>query len=183
MEHRHIPAAKDGSIPDAKTRFRRGQDIFLEDVWYGRCAICGELIRPPKLWYWYRNGLFLLPAAAYIPILIWLLNLAVRTDGPAYLAFVLLLLTFLSLFAISELIERAILTFGRWQEFPTGLKAKQLQFRSDRKKPKADFHLDWHFFVFLFCLFCADLLFPSLTTPYAPPRSRNFRQKERSTLR
>lgn len=63
MEHRHIPAAKDGSIPDAKTRFRRGQDIFLEDVWYGRCAICGELIRPPKLWYWYRNGLFLLPAA------------------------------------------------------------------------------------------------------------------------
>ena len=50
MEHRHIPAAKDGSIPDAKTRFRRGQDIFLEDVWYGRCAICGELIRPPKLW-------------------------------------------------------------------------------------------------------------------------------------
>ena len=41
MEHRHIPAAKDGSIPDAKTRFRRGQDIFLEDVWYGRCAICG----------------------------------------------------------------------------------------------------------------------------------------------
>ena len=59
MEHRHIPAAKDGSIPDAKTRFRRGQDIFLEDVWYGRCAICGELIRPPKLWYWYRNGLFL----------------------------------------------------------------------------------------------------------------------------
>ena len=36
MEHRHIPAAKDGSIPDAKTRFRRGQDIFLEDVWYGR---------------------------------------------------------------------------------------------------------------------------------------------------
>ena len=93
MEHRHIPAAKDGSIPDAKTRFRRGQDIFLEDVWYGRCAICGELIRPPKLWYWYRNGLFLLPAAAYFPILIWLLNLAVRTDGPAYLAFVLLLLT------------------------------------------------------------------------------------------
>ena len=44
MEHRHIPAAKDGSIPDAKTRFRRGQDIFLEDVWYGRCAICGEAV-------------------------------------------------------------------------------------------------------------------------------------------
>lgn len=157
MEHRHIPAAKDGSIPDAKTRFRRGQDIFLEDVWYGRCAICGELIRPPKLWYWYRNGLFLLPAAAYIPILIWLLNLAVRTDGPAYLAFVLLLLTCLSLFAISELIERAILTFGRWQEFPTGLKAKQLQFRSDRKSQKRIFiwfGISLSFYFAYFALIC-----------------------------
>ena len=44
MEHRHIPASKDGSIPSAKTRFWRGEDNFLEDVWYGRCAICGELI-------------------------------------------------------------------------------------------------------------------------------------------
>ena len=50
MEHRHIPASKDGSIPSAKTRFWRGEDNFLEDVWYGRCAICGELIRPPKPW-------------------------------------------------------------------------------------------------------------------------------------
>ena len=39
MEHRHIPASKDGSIPSAKTRFWRGEDNFLEDVWYGRCAI------------------------------------------------------------------------------------------------------------------------------------------------
>ena len=33
MEHRHIPAAKDGSIPDAKTRFRRGQecDTFVTE--------------------------------------------------------------------------------------------------------------------------------------------------------
>ena len=157
MEHRHIPAAKDDSIPDAKTRFRRGQDIFLEDVWYGRCAICGELIRPPKLWYWYRNGLFLLPAAAYFPILIWLLNLAVRTDGPAYLAFVLLLLTCLSLFAFSELIERAIQTFGRWQEIPTGLKAKQLQFRSDRKSQKRIFiwfGISLPFYFAYFALIC-----------------------------
>ncbi len=43
MEHRHIPASKDGSIPSAKTRFWRGEDNFLEDVWYGRCAICGAL--------------------------------------------------------------------------------------------------------------------------------------------
>ena len=126
-------------------------------LWYGRCAICGELIRPPKLWYWYRNGLFLLPAAAYFPILIWLLNLAVRTDGPAYLAFVLLLLTCLSLFAISELIERAILTFGRWQEFPTGLKAKQLQFRSDRKSQKRIFiwfGISLTFYFAYFALIC-----------------------------
>ena len=57
MEHRHIPASKDGSIPSAKTRFWRGEDNFLEDVWYGRCAICGELIRPPKPWYFIRNVL------------------------------------------------------------------------------------------------------------------------------
>lgn len=97
MEHRHIPAAKDGSIPDAKTRFRRGQDIFLEDVWYGRCAICGELI------------------------------------------------------------ERAILTFGRWQEFPTGLKAKQLQFRSDRKSQKRIFiwfGISLTFYFAYFALIC-----------------------------
>ena len=115
------------------------------------------MIRPPKLWYWYRNGLFLLPAAAYFPILIWLLNLAVRTDGPAYLAFVLLLLTCLSLFAISELIERAILTFGRWQEFPTGLKAKQLQFRSDRKSQKRIFiwfGISLTFYFAYFALIC-----------------------------
>ena len=112
---------------------------------------------PPKLWYWYRNGLFLLPAAAYFPILIWLLNLAVRTDGPAYLAFVLLLLTCLSLFAISELIERAILTFGRWQEIPTGLKAKQLQFRSDRKSQKRIFiwfGISLTFYFAYFALIC-----------------------------
>jgi len=30
MEHRHIPASKDGSIPSAKTRFWRGEDNFLE---------------------------------------------------------------------------------------------------------------------------------------------------------
>lgn len=76
-------------------------------------------VRPPKLWYWYRNGLFLLPAAAYFPILIWLLNLLSGLTVRHILAFVLLLLTCLSLFAISELIERAILTFGRWQKFPT----------------------------------------------------------------
>ena len=44
MEHRHIPASKDGSIPSAKTRFWRGEDNFLEDVWYGRCAICAAEI-------------------------------------------------------------------------------------------------------------------------------------------
>ena len=31
MEHRHIPASKDGSIPSAKTRFWRGEDNFLEE--------------------------------------------------------------------------------------------------------------------------------------------------------
>ncbi len=56
MEHRHIPASKDGSIPSAKTRFWRGEDNFLEDVWYGRCAICGELIRPRE-----RSGISVLP--------------------------------------------------------------------------------------------------------------------------
>ncbi len=84
-------------------------------------------------------------------------NLAVRTDGPAYLAFVLLLLTCLSLFAISELIERAILTFGRWQEFPTGLKAKQLQFRSDRKSQKRIFiwfGISLTFYFAYFALIC-----------------------------
>lgn len=169
MEHRHIPAAKDGSIPDAKTRFRRGQDIFLEDVWYGRCAICGELIRPPKLWYWYRNGLFLLPAAAYFPILIWLLNLAVRTDGPAYPGFrsasAHLLVTLRDQRADrachSDL--RAVAGVSHGSESQTAAVSQR------PKKPKADFHLVWHFFDFLFCLFCADLLFPSLTTPYVPP--------------
>ena len=72
MEHRHIPASKDGSIPSAKTRFWRGEDNFLEDVWYGRCAICGELIRPPKPWYFIRNvlGYFLTVPYAVIPALI-----------------------------------------------------------------------------------------------------------------
>ena len=143
------------AFPTRKRVFGAGRTFFWRT--YGRCAICGELIRPPKLWYWYRNGLFLLPAAAYFPILIWLLNLAVRTDGPAYLAFVLLLLTCLSLFAISELIERAILTFGRWQEFPTGLKAKQLQFRSDRKSQKRIFiwfGISLSFYFVYFALIC-----------------------------
>ena len=39
MEHRHIPASKDGSIPSAKTRFWRGEDNFLEEKWYGRCVV------------------------------------------------------------------------------------------------------------------------------------------------
>lgn len=63
----------------------------------------------------------------------------------------------LSLFAISELIERAILTFGRWQKFPTGLKAKQLQFRSDRKSQKRIFiwfGISLTFYFAYFALIC-----------------------------
>lgn len=58
MEHRHIPASRDGSIPSAKTRFWRGEDNFLEEKWYGRCAICGELICPPKPWYFIRSDIY-----------------------------------------------------------------------------------------------------------------------------
>ena len=85
MEHRHIPASKDGSIPSAKTRFWRGEDNFLEDVWYGRCAICGELICPPKYWQLLRRAV---AGPANVPYLIaaylLMINATSETAGRVY---------------------------------------------------------------------------------------------------
>ena len=90
MEHRHIPASKDGSIPSAKTRFWRGEDNFLEDVWYGRCAICGELICPPKYWQLLRRAV---AGPANVPYLIaaylLMINATSETAGRVYLLIVM----------------------------------------------------------------------------------------------
>ena len=132
MEHRHIPASKDGSIPSAKTRFWRGEDNFLEDVWYGRCAICGELIRPPKPWYFIRNvlGYFLTVPYAVIPALI---------DVPESTALSKALLFtsgFAVLLIIWKLAINACLAFGQWQLLPDGLEGEKLRKRTNRKSEK-----------------------------------------------
>lgn len=132
MEHRHIPASRDGSIRSAKTRFWRGQDNFLEDVWYGRCAICGELIRPPKPWYFIRNvlGYFLTVPYAVIPALI---------DVPESTALSKALLFtsgFAVLLIIWKLAINACLAFGQWQLLPDGLEGEKLRKRTNRKSEK-----------------------------------------------
>ena len=65
MEHRHIPSLENGVPLSKKEIIFRGEDSFLKDVWYGRCAVCGKFIRPPKLWYWLRNGLIYLFAVPF----------------------------------------------------------------------------------------------------------------------
>ena len=134
MEHRHIPASKDGSIPSAKTRFWRGEDNFLEDVWYGRCAICGELICPPKYWQLLRRAV---AGPANVPYLIaaylLMINATSETAGRVYL---LIVMGFAILVVIFKFILNAYLAFGKWQTFPEG-PAKQLQQRNDRKSERS----------------------------------------------
>lgn len=135
MEHRHIPASKDGSIPSAKTRFWRGEDNFLEDVWYGRCAICGELICPPKYWQLLRRAV---AGPANVPYLIaaylLMINATSETAGRVYL---LIVMGFAILVVIFKFILNAYLAFGKWQTFPEGPEAKQLQQRNDRKSERS----------------------------------------------
>ena len=135
MEHRHIPASKDGSIPSAKTRFWRGEDNFLEDVWYGRCAICDELICPPKHWNWLqRSGWILLFTPYFIVLFILSINVTSETAGWLYLFIVA---GFAVLMVIFRLLLNAYLAFGKWQPFPEGPEAKQLLQRTDRKSEKS----------------------------------------------
>lgn len=135
MEHRHIPALKDGSIPSAKTRFWRGEDNFLEEKWYGRCAICGELICPPKHWNWLqRYGWILLFTPYIIAMIILSINVTSETAGWLYLFIVS---GFAVLMVILRLLLNAYLAFGKWQPFPEGPEAKQLLQRTDRKSEKA----------------------------------------------
>lgn len=115
-----------------KTRFWRGEDNFLEDVWYGRCAICGELIRPPKPWYFIRNvlGYFLTVPYAVIPALI---------DVPESTALSKALLFtsgFAVLLIIWKLAINACLAFGQWQLLPDGLEGEKLRKRTNRKSEK-----------------------------------------------
>lgn len=132
MEHRHIPASKDGSIPSAKTRFWRGEDNFLEDVWYGRCAICGELIRPPKPWYFIRNvlGYFLTVPYAVIPALIDVPESAALSKALLFTS------GFAVLLIIWKLAINACLAFGQWQLLPDGLEGEKLRKRTNRKSEK-----------------------------------------------
>ena len=135
MEHRHIPASRDGSIPSAKTRFWRGEDNFLEEKWYGRCAICGELICPPKYWQLLRRAV---AGPANVPYLIaaylLMINATSETAGRVYL---LIVMGFAILVVIFKFILNAYLAFGKWQTFPEGPEAKQLQQRNDRKSERS----------------------------------------------
>ena len=135
MEHCHIPSQANGEPLSKKAIFLRGEDSFLKDVWYGRCAVCGEFIRPPKLWYWLRNGLIYLLAVPFVLVFAWMFSQTTRSNVVYY--YFINLFNLSVLLVIAKLLPNISLAFGRWQSFPEGVKGEKLYQRNDRKQRKS----------------------------------------------
>lgn len=134
MEHHHIPSAGNGEPLNRKSIFLRGEDSFLRGVWYGRCAVCGELICPPKLWYWLRYGLIYLLAIPVILGVVWLFYHATPDNAVCY--YLITVFGCLGMPVIAKLLSNICLALGRWQSFPKGTKGEKLYQRDDRKGEK-----------------------------------------------
>lgn len=134
MEHQHIPSQTNGESLSKKAIFFRGEDSFLKDVWYGRCAICGEFIRPPKLWYWLRNGLIYLLAVPFVFVVGRML--ANTTPDNVVCHYLLTVFSCMAMLAISKLLLNASLALGRWQPFPEGIKGEKLYQHNGRKRER-----------------------------------------------
>ena len=134
MEHRHIPSLENAVPLSKKEIIFRGEDSFLKDVWYGRCAVCGKFIRPPKLWYWLRSGLIYLLAVPVVLVFAWMFSQTTQSNVVYYY--------FINLFNLSVLLVTAklllniSLAFGRWQSFPEGVKGEKLYQRNGRKRER-----------------------------------------------
>lgn len=134
MEHRHIPSQANGEPLSKKAIFLRGEDSFLKDVWYGRCAVCGEFIRPPKLWYWLRNGLIYLLAVPFALVVGRML--ANTTPDNVVRHYLFTIFNCMVMLVISKLLSNASLALGRWQSFPEGSKGEKLYQRNGRKRER-----------------------------------------------
>ena len=130
IHHNHTPLHNNGK---KKTIFLIGDECFQKGVWYGRCAVCGELIHPPKIWYWLRRCILPLICVLYFAGVVCWLHLR---EHEYLVSYILLIAGRAGLIIAGKLALNASLAFAQWQPFQTGVKAVKLYGRCNRKSEK-----------------------------------------------
>ena len=130
IRHNHTPLLNSSK----KRIFLIGDECFPKNVWYGRCGVCGELIRPPKIWYWLRRYILPVICVLHFAGVIWCwLHLR---EHKYLISYILLIAGGAGLIIAGKLALNASLAFAQWQPFPTGVKAVKLYGRCNRKSEK-----------------------------------------------
>ena len=130
IHHNHTPLHNNSK---KKTTFLIGDECFQKGVWYGRCAVCGELIHPPKIWYWLRRCILPLICVLYFAGVVCWLHLR---EHEYLVSYILLIAGGAGLIIAGKLALNASLAFAQWQPFQTGVKAVKLYGRCNRKSEK-----------------------------------------------
>lgn len=130
IHHNHTPLHNNSK---KKTIFLIGDECFQKGVWYGRCAVCGELIHPPKIWYWLRRCILPLICVLYFAGVVCWLHLR---EHEYLVSYILLIAGGAGLIIAGKLALNASLAFAQWQPFPTGVKTDKLYGRCNRKSEK-----------------------------------------------
>lgn len=130
IHHNHTPLHNNSK---KKTIFLIGDECFQKGVWYGRCAVCGELIHPPKIWYWLRRCILPLICVLYFAGVVCWLHLR---EHEYLVSYILLIAGGAGLIIAGKLALNASLAFAQWQPFQTGVKAVKLYGRCNRKSEK-----------------------------------------------
>lgn len=130
IHHNHTPLHNNSK---KKTIFLIGDECFQKGVWYGHCAVCGELIHPPKIWYWLRRCILPLICVLYFAGVVCWLHLR---EHEYLVSYILLIAGGAGLIIAGKLALNASLAFAQWQPFQTGVKAVKLYGRCNRKSEK-----------------------------------------------